>query len=95
MVLSPQRPHFSSTGICYTINRGNVLKYIQKGKQIKKKKEKHGNRKVFNLNPVPRKTNQTSSSNVASIQTIRKFTTLVFPHLINVTKVLHYKIGQL
>lgn len=67
----------------------------KKQKKQQKKERKTGNRKVFNLNPVPRKTNQTSSSNVASIQTIRKFTTLVFPHLINVTKVLHYKIGQL
>lgn len=85
-----------------------VFKYIQKGKR-KKKKDKSGNRKVFNLNPVPQRTNErtnkqtnekkqnkkNSSINVALLQTMQKFTTLVFPHLINVTKVLHYKIGQL
>lgn len=89
--------YFSSIGILYTIKRRKkVFKYIQKKKESKKnQKDKSGNRKVFNLNPVPQRTNKTSSINVALLQTMRKFTTLVFPHLINVTKVLHYKIGQL
>lgn len=42
--------YFSSIGICYTIERRKkitVFKYIQKG-----------NRKVFNLNPVPKGKNK-------------------------------------
>ncbi len=85
--------HFSSIGVLlYYRKKKEVLKYIQKGKQKEKKNRKQ---EVFNLNPVPQRTNKTSSTYVALIQTTRKFTTLVFPHLINVTKVLHYKIGQL
>ena len=67
----------------------------RKANKEKIKKNKMRKQESFQLKSSSQKTNQTSSSNVASIQTIRKFTTLVFPHLINVTKVLHYKIGQL
>lgn len=70
-----------------------VFKYLQK--------KKKGNRKVLNLNPVPKggvKRKKSNSMNAAFIMNDQKFyqanLTEIFPHLNNITKVLHYKIGQ-
>lgn len=50
--------YFLSTGICYTIKEEmslNTYKKESKKEKKKKKRRKSGNRKVFNLNPVPKK----------------------------------------